>query len=204
MRENPSPGDSIIDSRDVIRAIEDLEDDLRTCYDEESKEKLEELFDRLTEEYDDYCGQFDPESASPGRPLPFEAWLRQEAAAGEECDASLYLELRSKRLPETFEEWLEQVEKDPSHLMQDDAELYRLLVELQDDAEGYGDWDHGETLILDEHFVEYAEQLADDIGAIDREARWPLNHIDWDAAAEELRQDYTEVRFGSETYLMRT
>lgn len=39
--------------------------------------------------------------------------------------------------------------------------------------------------------------------AIDRNASWPANHIDWEAAANELEQDYTEVDFNGEVYLYR-
>lgn len=39
---------------------------------------------------------------------------------------------------------------------------------------------------------EFAEQLADDLGAVPDDAQWPLNHIDWDSAARELSMDYGE------------
>lgn len=82
-------------------------------------------------------------------------------------------------------------------------ELSELLA-LAEQCEGYGDWSHGETLILESHFEDYAQELAEDIGAVNKDAKWPNNHIDWEAAADELKQDYTEVDFGGETYLMRS
>lgn len=33
---------------------------------------------------------------------------------------------------------------------------------------------------------EYAENLADDIGAIDGDAKWPMMYIDWERAARDL------------------
>jgi hypothetical protein len=51
----------------------------------------------------------------------------------------------------------------------------------------------GVTLVHERYFKEYAKQLAEDIGATSSNAAWPLYHIDWDAAAEELKQDYCEV-----------
>lgn len=72
------------------------------------------------------------------------------------------------------------------------------------DAEPYcPDWRHGATLIHREHFEDYAQELAEDIGAIDRDAKWPLRHIDWTAAAEELKGDYTSVDFDGQEYLVR-
>lgn len=59
------------------------------------------------------------------------------------------------------------------------------------------------SAIPEDEFEDYAEQLAEDIGAIDREARWPLNRIDWEAAAEDLKVDYTEFDFDGTTYLVR-
>jgi predicted RNA-binding Zn-ribbon protein involved in translation (DUF1610 family) len=86
----------------------------------------------------------------------------------------------------------------------DEREELRALLDLQDDAEGYcDDWKYGASLIRDSYFRDYAEELANDIGAIDRNATWPLNHIDWDAAADELKQDYTEVDYDGVSYWVR-
>ena len=40
---------------------------------------------------------------------------------------------------------------------------------------------------------DYAQQLAEDTGAIDEDARWPHNCIDWERAARELSYDYTLI-----------
>ncbi len=63
---------------------------------------------------------------------------------------------------------------------------------------------HGATAIRDSYFKEYAEQLADDIGAIDSNAGWPLSCIDWDQAARELQQDYSTFDFDGVTYWVRS
>jgi hypothetical protein len=84
-----------------------------------------------------------------------------------------------------------------------DEELKQLLA-LQEEAEGYsGDWKYGATLIRDSYFEEYAKQLADDIGAIDSNASWPLYCIDWERAAADLQQDYTSVDYDGVTYWVR-
>jgi len=86
----------------------------------------------------------------------------------------------------------------------DDAEELRILTALAEEAEQYApDWKYGEVLIRDSYFEEYAEQLADDIGAIDRNASWPLSCIDWKEAARQLQQDYTAVDFDGATYWVR-
>jgi len=112
----------------------------------------------------------------------------------------------SRDVIERIEE-LESLEADATDdepMLEEDAEELKRLRALAEDLEGYcSDWRHGETLIADAYFATYAEELASDIGAIDRNARWPLNHIDWNAAADELKQDYTSAEYGQTTYWAR-
>ena len=39
---------------------------------------------------------------------------------------------------------------------------------------------------------EFAEEMAESIGAIDRNAAWPVCYIDWERAANDLMMDYSE------------
>lgn len=72
------------------------------------------------------------------------------------------------------------------------------------EASGYADdWEHGCALIRDSHFEDYAQELADDIGAIPADARWPTTCIDWKQAARELQMDYTSAEFDGVTYWLR-
>ena len=71
-----------------------------------------------------------------------------------------------------------------------------------DDLAGYAEDEP--TLIRDSYFEEYAQELADDIGAIDKDARWPLTHIDWEAAARELKYDYSAVDIEDVRYWIRS
>lgn len=85
-----------------------------------------------------------------------------------------------------------------------EAEELKQLEALADDAGGCADWKYGEGLIRDSYFQEYAEQLAEDTGAIGRDAKWPCDHIDWEAAAEALQQGYTSVEYDGVTYWIRS
>ncbi len=40
---------------------------------------------------------------------------------------------------------------------------------------------------------DFAEQIAEDLGLIDTNARWPSDCIDWEQAARELMMDYFEI-----------
>lgn len=78
------------------------------------------------------------------------------------------------------------------------------LQRLADEAGHSPDWQYGETLIRDSYFEDYAQELAEDIGDIDRDARWPHNCIDWERAARELQMDYSAVDFDGVTYWIRS
>ena len=85
------------------------------------------------------------------------------------------------------------------------ATLETLLSDLQGnggDHQWEGDW-YPVTLIRDSHFKDYARDYAEDVGAINRDASWPNNCIDWDRAARELQVDYSSVEFDGVTYWYR-
>jgi hypothetical protein len=88
------------------------------------------------------------------------------------------------------------------------AELASLLAIMRDmqgyggDEQWRGEW-YPVTLIDDVYFEDYARELAEDIGAIDKDASWPNTYIDWEAAATALRQDYTSTEIEGRTYWYR-
>lgn len=72
------------------------------------------------------------------------------------------------------------------------------------EAEGYAsDWHYGATFIRDSYFEDYARELADDLGIMPSDDSWPASYIDWEAAADALKMDYTTVEFWHETYWVR-
>ena len=85
----------------------------------------------------------------------------------------------------------------------DEGQELKVLLALQDYAEVSPDWTYGETIIRDSYFEDYAQELAEDIGAINRDATWPNNCIDWEKAASELQYDYMQVSFDGVDYWIR-
>jgi hypothetical protein len=83
--------------------------------------------------------------------------------------------------------------------------LNALLDELRGNGgdEEWRDAWYPVTLIRESYFTEYAQELADDIGAIDSNAGWPTAHIDWNAAADALLVDYSAVMFDGVEYYYR-
>ena len=105
---------------------------------------------------------------------------------------------------------VEELEHNEDSLLGSDEhnELTTLRTLLEDteglggDEQWRGDW-YPLTLILDSHFEDYARELAEDIGAIDRDAAWPNSYIDWEAAAAALQMDYSSVTFDGTDYWTR-
>ena len=78
-----------------------------------------------------------------------------------------------------------------------------ILEEFAKAASEAPDWEHGETFISDAYFERYAEELARDIGAISDTDQWPVYFIDWEKAADALKQDYSEFILNGFTYWAR-
>lgn len=91
----------------------------------------------------------------------------------------------------------------------DEADELVALRELLGELAGNGgdeqwrdDW-YPITMIRDSYFKTYAQDLAEDTGAIPDDAQWPCTCIDWDKAARELLMDYTSVELDGVTYWVR-
>jgi hypothetical protein len=90
-------------------------------------------------------------------------------------------------------------EDDDANLDRDDADRLESLLQLRSELETEG-WHNNVTLIPEDEFTDYAQQLAEDIGAISDETSWPMSCIDWEHAASELAHDYSAVTFDGDTY----
>ncbi len=162
MTRTISNSDDVIDSRDVIARIEELEGEWA------------DLVDTFTEADE----------------------ARQEAVSAGNVELAADMTAKAGEAQDALDNW------DGS----DEATELKALKSLAEQAEGYADdWRHGAALVRESYFKEYAQQFADDIGAVDRDRtmNWPYTCIDWDAAADELRMDYTSVEFDGVTYWVR-
>ena len=77
------------------------------------------------------------------------------------------------------------------------------LDELETLESEISEWRHGGTLIPVDDFEEYARQFAEDIGAMPDDSQWPCTCINWEKAADELAQDYSEVTYQGTDYYVR-
>lgn len=99
----------------------------------------------------------------------------------------------SRDLIETAEEVREYLASDEGR-DDDDARAWLVAFEELDGA-GITDFEYGATLIRESYFVEYARELAEEIGVVpDTDGSgWPLYCIDWEWAARDLQVDYSVV-----------
>jgi len=172
-----SPGDKIIDSRDIIKRIAELEGE-RTDLEEAVEEAVKELAELETPSDDAVVSTRE---------------LDDDDEALEDAQAQL------TSAKEALADWLDEYDNEKEQY----GELYHLRT-LADEASQYsGDWLHGETLILDEYWEEYVQELLIDIGDLPRDLPSYLV-IDWTATADNLAADYhTTVDFDGHTYYMR-
>lgn len=84
--------------------------------------------------------------------------------------------------------------------------LRAVLDELEGqggDEQWRGAW-YPITLIADSYLEDYARETADDLyGAEMRAAHWPFSYIDWEAATDAFRMDYTSIEIDGLTYWYR-
>lgn len=99
---------------------------------------------------------------------------------------------------------IENSDADDSEIELVDAadELGHIEAFISDAESSTDDWPY-DSFIPDADFEDYARELAEDVGAIDRSAGWPACHIDWEAAADSLKMDYTALEYRGRTYWAR-
>lgn len=76
------------------------------------------------------------------------------------------------------------------------------MQELESLENEISEWSYGNTLIPEEDFVDYCQELCEDIGDVSRGIPGYIV-IDWDATADNIKADYSEVEYQGNTYLVR-
>lgn len=95
-----------------------------------------------------------------------------------------------------FNEWLKREDNSC------EADEYRSLIALQNEAEGDCDWTDGAALIRDSYFVDHLQQECEDCEYISEDLPSWIE-IDWEKTAENVKVDYTEVDFDGVAYFVR-
>lgn len=83
-----------------------------------------------------------------------------------------------------------------------DAEELAGLHAIREDV-GNAGWQYGIGFIGEDVFGDYARETAISIGAIQEDAGWPVDYIDWEQAANALKSDYSNIVIDGTTYFYR-
>lgn len=92
---------------------------------------------------------------------------------------------------------------DEGPLDENEAEELAQLDRVIHQGTSLADWEYGVTLIRSTYFEDYARELAEELNGNESNHSWPHNCIDWERAARELLQDYTDIEFDGVTYWAR-
>lgn len=119
---------------------------------------------------------------------------------------SEYDDCRSGDSPE-LDGLREKLDEAESNFSESERNELKALRELRDEVGSDGgkiSTDGGPFIHCDD-FEEYAQELAEETGAIDRANvnEWPFRCIDWSQAAKELESDYSVLTYGGEDYYYR-
>ena len=164
--------DNVIDSRNIVKRIDELTGDFQALVDDieaaETDEEREMAFSALS------------------------AWLVGHTNIVPDLKALEGISF------DDVSDWAES----------DDAYELKVLLALASEADCSPDWSYGETLIHEDYFTDYIEELINDCYELPKEftsGAWPWCHmtIDYEAAADEAKQDYMEVNFDGATYYIR-
>ena len=105
--------------------------------------------------------------------------------------------------PEELQQAIDDAKLDLQEWDNDNKAELDALKALAEEAEGYAsDWNHGEQLIRESYFTDYAREMLEDCGDVPRDLPHYIE-IDWEATARNIKQDYTEVEYDGVTYLIR-
>lgn len=81
----------------------------------------------------------------------------------------------------------------------DNLEELEALWKLKDEV---SEWDDGNTLVPEEDWIDYVEEMLKDCGDLPRNVPWYIE-IDWEKTAEIIAQDYGTVDYLGTTYYYR-
>lgn len=176
--------EDVIDSRDVIARIDELESDISGWEDD--------IEDHQTDIADKESEITDEEASS------------SELDDDKDADEIAEIENNIESLQSDIDSMEDNINTIRNDITEAQEEL-NPLKELASDAEGYSaDWSYGEALIRDTYFEEYAKQLVQDIGVLpDNIPGYIENNIDWEGVASDIQMDYTSVDFDGVEYWIR-
>ena len=164
MRNEPKPTDDIIDSRDLLKLLNEKESDAEALFDQ----WLDEIVEAERESRLERDQPFTTEDEEKFREeqIDFDNWVKDS----EDSDAEEFRALKA---------FCKEIDSMSGESLRD-----------------------GITIIAEHYFEAYAEELAEDVCDMKNARNWPFNHINWEDAADELKNDYSSVEWdGNEFWI---
>lgn len=176
MARTISNHDDVVDSRDIIKRMEELQDEKNS-----EIENLQEAIDSLKEEIE-------------------EAKKDVEIAFQEEDEEAM---LKRQEELDNLEESLEEAVSEIDEYEFDGEDELAELISVNEEGEGYaGDWRHGETLINERYWKAYVQELLEDLGGLPKDLPSYIA-IDWDETADNIAEDYTTIDWDGVDFYVR-
>jgi DNA repair exonuclease SbcCD ATPase subunit len=135
--------------------------------------------------------------------------VQDELDTAERALADFEEEIKDKEESEENEKNLEELTTQRDDLENELAKTEELdetekkeLDELESIKEEISEWKEGTCLIPESDFTEYVQEMLEDCGDLPKD----LPHyiiIDWEATADNIRQDYSTCDYQGTTYLYR-
>jgi hypothetical protein len=91
----------------------------------------------------------------------------------------------------------------PEDVAEAAEELASLSTFKTEVESGSNEWKYGIAIVNERYMEDYAREYAEDLDGSVREAQWPFNHIDWEAATAEFTQDYSRVEWAGTDWYVR-
>lgn len=193
----------IIDSREIIERLEELEA-LRRPFAAgwNMPGYMPDNEPACFETYDDAKAYIADEIRRHGEELDLDVDDTSAIDAAKRCEESD----EETGFGETVGEyhfWITDTKENNFEDPEDETE-YKALKDFADEASGLSsDWAHGETLIRYSYWVEYVQELLEDIGNLPKDLPHYIE-IDWQATARNIAVDYTTVSFDGVEYYIRS
>ena len=109
-----------------------------------------------------------------------------------------------EEMTESFEDILFEEEEIESWKedWQEEIDKISIIDEIEDEIGS--EFDFGVTLIPEDDFTDYCEELTEEFGYINKGTPQLIkNNIDYEGIADDMRYDYSELEYEGKTYLYR-
>lgn len=112
------------------------------------------------------------------------------------------VDLKQAQADYDVDEALEALDEAEQELEHFNVENSGIMREIEDAMEEIGEWQYGEVLIHENYWIDYVEDMLNDLGYLNTKDAWFIE-IDWEKTARNVAMDYITVELDGHTYYAR-